>query len=301
MVSVIIPTYNAASYLPSLLKSLEEQTLPHELVIIDSGSNDETLTILKRHNITPHIIPKSSFNHGGTRNLGASLATNNILVYLTQDALPARKDALEKIVDMLMSQDNIAMAYGRQLPYPDASTLSQFARQTNYPAESKLKSKALIPELGIKTCSCSNSFAAYRKDRLLASGGFAVDIILGEDVTVAAKYILGDQILGYCAEAEVYHSHNYTIGEEFKRYFDIGVFHDEQRDIISQFTRAESEGFAYLWDELKYLVKTSQTGLIPEQLLRTGAKYVAYRAGRWHRKLPISLKRRWSMHSFYWK
>ncbi|GAB3986954.1 glycosyltransferase [Spirosoma daeguense] len=301
MVSVIIPTYNAASYLPSLLKSLEEQTQPHELIIIDSESKDETLSILQSRNIAVHSIPKGTFNHGGTRNLGAELAHNNILVYLTQDALPARKDTLENIVTMLQGRNDMPMAYGRQLPYPDASVLSQFARLTNYPPHSLLKSKDLIPKLGIKTCSCSNSFAAYRKDKLVESGGFPVDVILGEDVTVAARFILDGQILGYCAEAEVYHSHNYTITEEFKRYFDIGVFHHEQREFIDQFSRAESEGVTYILDEVNYLIKNSHAGLIPEQFIRTVAKYVAYKAGRWHEKLPVSLKRKWSMHAFFWK
>ncbi|MBD2705116.1 glycosyltransferase family 2 protein [Spirosoma sp. BT702] len=301
MVSVIIPTYNAASYLPSLLKSLEEQTLPHELIILDSESSDETKAILAHNNISVHTIPKGTFNHGATRNIGTSLAKHNVLVFLTQDALPANKYTLENIVKMLLSRDDMPMVYGRQLPYPDASTLSQFARLSNYPPESLLKTKALIPKLGIKTCNCSNSFAAYRKDKLIEHGGFPSDAILGEEVTLAAKLILEGQILGYCGDAEVYHSHNYTIGEEFKRYFDIGVFHYEKRSLISHYTRAESEGFAYIIDEVNYLIRNAKAYLIPEQFIRTVAKYVAYKAGQWHTKLPISLKRRWSMHSFYWK
>jgi len=202
---------------------------------------------------------------------------------------------------MLESREDIAMAYGRQLPYKDASTLSRFARMTNYPASSMLKSKSLIPKLGIRACHCSNSFAVYKKDRLLSVGGFPVDTILGEDVSVAARLILNDQILGYCAESEVYHSHDYSIVEEFKRYFDIGVFHKQQHSILSYFSKAEGEGFSYVLSEWKYLINKRKFVLIPEQIVRTFAKYAGYKAGLSYNKLPISIKRKWSMHNLFWR
>ncbi|WP_332368198.1 glycosyltransferase family A protein [Spirosoma telluris] len=211
MVSIVIPTLNAIKYLPALLQSLRAQTLEHELVIIDSSSTDGTVPYLKQHNIPFLSIPTSSFNHGATRNYGASVAKGDAIVFMTQDALPSHPDTLARLIEALFSDDDIALAYGRQLPHPDADVMSQFARFANYPAQSKLKSKNDIALMGIKACHCSNSFAAYKKDILFAIGGFPSDTILGEDVSVGARMILNDKRIFYCAEAAVYHSHNYTI------------------------------------------------------------------------------------------
>lgn len=301
MVSVIIPTHNAAAYLPLLLKRLREQTLSHELILIDSESDQATQRIFDQQKINVVRIKKEDFNHGTTRNLGLQIAAYDTVIYMTQDALPACSTTLQSLVDMLYSQDNIAMAYGRQLPYPETGVFGRFARLINYPAESLLKTKALIPRMGIKTCSCSNSFAVYRKSELLAVGGFPTDTILGEDVSVAARFILQDKAIAYCAEAAVYHSHDYTLGEEFKRYFDIGVFHQEQRSVLSAFTQVETEGFKFVVEEWKYLIQDGHWTLLPAQLVRTAAKYIGYRLGSWEQYLPTSVKRSISMHPSFWK
>jgi len=286
--------------MPLLLKRLKEQTLIHELIIIDSESTDNTQDIVNHESVTLVPIKKSSFNHGTSRNLGLKLAKSNTVVFMTQDALPASPHTLETLVAMLNSQDDIAMAYGRQLPYPETGVFGRFARLMNYPDYSIVKTKALIPEMGIKTCSCSNSFAAYRKSDLELVGGFPSDTILGEDVSVAARFILQGKAVAYCAEAQVFHSHDYTVFEEFQRYFDIGVFHQEQQAVLSEFSKADSEGFKYVVQELKYLSHNGYAKLIPAQLMRTIAKYIGYKMGRQENYVPISVKRRISMHPGFW-
>lgn len=300
MVTVIIPTYNAERYLRTLLLKLSEQTLPHRLIIIDSDSSDSTKEIVIDHKVELIQIEKASFNHGSTRNLGAKLANSEIIVFMTQDALPASSNTLECLVDALSSREDIALAYGRQLPYPNTKIFERFARMTNYPEISVVKNKNLIPEMGIKTCSCSNSFAAYKKNALLAVGGFPSNTVLGEDVSVAARLILTGKSIAYAAEAEVFHSHDYTVGEEFKRYFDIGAFHREEREILSNFSKAESEGFRYVLQEWSYLRQNDQLISIPMQLLRTFAKYTGYKLGIWQKYIPNYLKRKISMHSSFW-
>ncbi|GAB4015096.1 glycosyltransferase family 2 protein [Spirosoma koreense] len=301
MISVVIPTYNAATYLPSLLDRLANQTIAHELIIIDSSSTDQTPILLKERGIAFHSIPAKEFNHGATRNFGVSLATHENVIMLTQDALPADNKALERLVAMMNRQPTIGMAYGRQLAYPQAQLMSQFARLTNYPPQSIIKSKADISRLGIRTCHCSNSFAVYRKSVLLSVGGFPTDTVLGEDVVVGAHLIQNGYSIAYCADALVYHSHDYTMMEEFRRYFDIGAFHQQQRPLLKPFQRAESEGFRYVLDEWKYLKQHHAMASIPNQLVRTGAKYIGYRLGRLYDKMPVSLRQRLSMHPRFWK
>lgn len=299
MVSVVIPTYNAARYLPALLDRLAEQTLPHELRIIDSSSTDGTQALLQERGIRFEVIPAAEFNHGGTRNRGVTAARHEWVIFLTQDALPTAPDTLERLVAPLARPD-VAMAYGRQLPYPDTHVFGAFARIANYPDQSRLKTRADIPELGIRTCSCSNSFAAYKKSALQAVGGFPSDVILGEDVTVAAQFILNGLTVAYCADAQVWHSHDYTPAEEFRRYFDIGVFHRQQRQHLQAFAGAESQGLKYMADECRFLIRTGYARLLPAQAMRLAAKYIGYRAGRHHEWLPMGLRRQFSMSRTYW-
>jgi rhamnosyltransferase len=300
MISVIIPLYNALGYLEPLLNGLAQQTTPHELILIDSSSTDGTPEWLRERQIPFHSIPTATFNHGSTRNLGVSLAKSDYVVMLTQDALPNGSDCLEKLTKVLQADPNVALAYGRQLPYPDATLLSQFARQTNYPTGNQRKTKADIDRLGIRACHCSNSFAVYRKSALLAAGGFPSDVILGEDVVVAAQFILAGLDIVYYGDAEVVHSHNYTVGEEFRRYFDIGAFHQQRFALLQPFLRAESEGFRYVQNEWRFLRQQHRLDLIPNQLLRTLAKYVGYRVGRIQNRLPNWVKPQISMHSSFW-
>lgn len=300
MISVVIPLYNAIGYIETLLNKLAQQTVPYELILIDSSSTDGTSDWLRQRNVPFTSIPTASFNHGTTRNLGLLMASGEYVLMLTQDAIPATPQSLERLVSVLELDAATALAYGRQLPYPDATLLSQFARQTNYPPGNQVKTKADIDRLGIRTCHCSNSFAIYRKEALLSLGGFPSDVILGEDVVVAAQFIQKGLSVVYCGDAEVVHSHNYSVGDEFKRYFDIGAFHQQRYDLLRPFLRTNSEGLNYVRSEWGFLRSNRRLDLIPNQLIRTVAKYAGYRMGRLQDRLPNAFKQWVSMHRSFW-
>lgn len=57
-------------------------------------------------------------------------------------------------------------------------------------------------------------------------------MIFGEDTIAAAMLLQGGKKIAYVSDAEAYHSHNYTVGQEFKRYFDIGVLHSTENWIL---------------------------------------------------------------------
>lgn len=301
MITVIIPTFNAKFYLSQLIESLKGQTIDHELIILDSESNDDTREFLYKANIPFVHVPKASFNHGSTRNMGVELAKNEIVLFLTQDALPVASNTLEILVKTLYDYENVAMAYGRQIPYPNTGIFGQFARYSNYPKESLLKNKSSIKQLGIKTCSCSNSFSVYRKSLLQKIGGFPSNNILGEDVSVAAQFILQGYDLAYSAEAQVFHSHDYSLTQEFKRYFDIGVFHQQQQLVLEPFTNVESAGFRYVVEESNYLIRNGAYNFLPIQYLRTLAKYIGYKIGHSHNRFPQWFNRSLSMHRSFWQ
>src|SRR5690606_21821348 len=96
--------------------------------------------------------------------------------------------------------------------------------------------------LGLKAVFSSNSFAVYRLSVLRELGGFPERVILSEDMHLAARAVMAGHKLAYAAQAAVRHSHNYTPLQEFRRYFDIGVFHTEQAWIARTFGGAGGEG-----------------------------------------------------------
>ncbi|MEN8169037.1 MAG: glycosyltransferase [Pseudomonadota bacterium] len=299
--AVIVPTLNPgpiwAEWLDSLL--LSNGVERENVLIIDSNSSDNTLSISKRHGVHVKQISRSEFDHGGTRQLALqSFPDAEIIVFLTQDAVLEGAASIEMLCGTF-DDPAVGAAYGRQLPHPDAKPLGAHARLFNYNDKSYTRCREDIPKFGIKTAFISNSFAAYRVTALDEVGGFPRDVILGEDACVAARMLMKDWSVAYCAEARVYHSHDYTIFEEFRRYFDIGVFHAREHWLLDEFGKPEGEGGRFIRSEMRYLWHNAP-GLLPEAIARTFFKYFGYRLGRIEQRLPVAVKRLLSMHRRYW-
>ena len=223
-IACIIPTYNGRQELERLLDSLARQRIEFDTFIVDSSSRDGTFERAQARCPNVLRIDSKDFNHGGTRQMMVERHPDYaVCVFLTQDAYLEDPDALAAIVRPF-SDPTVGAVCGRQLPHLDAVPLAQHARQFNYPPHSQLKSLADAPQLGIKTAFMSNSFSAYRREALLAVGGFPNHVILSEDMYVAAKMLLAGWKVAYEGQACCRHSHNYSLKEEFRRYFDIGVF-----------------------------------------------------------------------------
>ncbi len=298
-ISVIIPTYNAENYLPKLLDSLEKQTIKFELIIIDSSSTDSSVQIAKKYTDNVTVIPQNEFDHGGTRSKTAKLAKGDILVYLTQDALPLDENTIRNITKVFDNKKVVA-AYGKQIPYDGTSLFGRHLRNFNYTNTSYIRTLKNKEQFGIKTAFLSDSFAAYKKSMLENVGWFKDGLILGEDTYAGAKMILAGHALAYVSNAQVYHSHSYTIIEEFKRYFDIGVFHQCESWILKEFGKPEGEGMRYIKSEFKYLLQNDAWYLIPEFFMRNGMKYLGYKMGQNYENLPYWLIKRISMHHSWW-
>lgn len=299
-VGLIVPTLNAGSLWESWLKAFEQQTRkPDCLLVIDSSSSDDTVALAQAHGFDVRVIAKSEFNHGGTRQFGIDvLPALDIIVFLTQDALLAAPDAIERLLAGF-SDRRVGAAYGRQLPHRNAGPIAAHARLFNYPAESQLRSLEARKRFGIKTAFISNSFAAYRYNALMLVGGFPVDTIMNEDTYVAGKMLTSGWKIAYCADAQVFHSHDYGFMDEFKRYFDIGVFHTHTAWLQQTFGGASGEGLRFVISEMRYLVKRSPW-LIPSAVLRTGLKWLGFKLGALHRGLPSAIRRCFSLHKTFW-
>lgn len=299
MISVIIPTLNAEKHIQNILKSLKEQSLPSEIIVIDSSSSDNTVKIAESYGVKTIIIKREDFDHGGTRNLAVNHATGNIIVFLTQDALPVNEYLIENLIKPLQDE-KLALCYGRQIAKNDSTPLERFTRAFNYPDEPLMKGKEHIELLGIKTFFCSNVCSAIKKSAFKEVGGFPEKAIMNEDMVLAAKLILKGYKTAYVPEAGVIHSHNYTLCQQFKRYFDIGVSLKDNSWML-EYVGADKEGVKFLKEEIRYLFKNREYRWIPYVIGEAISKYSGYRLGLSYTKIPNPLRKRLSMHSNYWK
>ncbi len=299
MVSVVIPTYNASRYLDAQLKALRAQSVKDlEILVIDSSSSDRTLDIAKAYAVQTLSISKEEFDHGGTRTLaGKARSVGDILVYMTQDALPCGDRAIEILIQPLLAEKICGAAFGRQIPYQDATPFAQHLRLFNYPSQSYIRTYADRTALGIRVAFCSNSFAAYRRKALENVGWFKSGLLMGEDMHACAELLKQGYHVAYAADACVFHSHNYSLPQEFKRYFDLGAFLRKEHWILEEFGKPEGEGLRFIRSELSYLIKTGYPHYVPLSVLRAAVKGVGYRLGHLYRHLPKWAIQRMSMHS----
>ncbi len=300
-VGLIVPTLNAGVEWKEWLSALDSQTLQPDLkLVIDSSSTDETAILAMQHGFDVKVISREEFDHGGTRLLAAKLLSEaDILVYLTQDAMLASRSSLERIVNCFRD-DSVASAYGRQLPAHNATVLAAHHRAYNYPDTSFSVSKSDLNDLGIRAAFCSNSFAAYRRVPLLDVGGFSEKLIMGEDMLAALKLIEAGNTHCYCAESTVYHSHNFSLPAEFRRFFDMGVFHRVETCIDKLRASTTQEGAGYVIAELGFAWQKSVV-VFCRSFVRNGTRAIAYAVGRNYKLLPLSLCKWLSNSPLYWR
>ena len=342
---LVVPTYNPGLQAwAQLVQALQSQNCkPMQVVVVDSGSTDGSLALSQQAGFTVLHTQAQHFNHGATRKwalnqgfLGqhpvnessnAAIASHPIdlnkapqfAVFLTQDAILASPNALAELLQAFQDPQ-VAAAYGRQLPKPQAHWLEAHTRAFNYPETSRTVQLQDKDSLGLKVCFFSNAFGAYRLSALQALGGLPAGLPLGEDTFTAGKLLLSGQSLHYQANAAVYHSHHYNGLQDFQRMFDTGVFHAQNPWLVQSFGRAEGEGWRLLrhqWAHLQWLASgqaaatataTATQGKPPSllgglwQMVFTNAvKLCGYKMGQWHRLWPKSLNKRLSMYKSFWQ
>jgi rhamnosyltransferase len=269
------------------------------MIVVDSASQDSTVAIAESCSARTITIRREQFDHGATRNLGAAAACGDVLVFLTQDALPSGSMLLERLIEPLY-ESGCAASYGRQLPGPDANPTERFARFFNYPDTPAIKDRSRIAEMGIKAFFFSNVCSAVRADVFRRAGGFPHDLIMDEDLLFAAGLITSGYTIAYAPAACVVHSHNYGLLRQFRRYFDIGVFFGDNLRLLDDIS-LNQEGTKLLRRQLAYLFRTAAYRWIPYCLIETLVRYSAYRLGMRYKLVPEGLRPLLSMHRAFWE
>lgn len=280
-VTVVVLTCNAGEQFKECAEMLKKQTANiARVLIIDSSSTDCTVEICKGFGFEVDVIQRKDFGHGKTRQYALEKVATEFVVYMTQDALLYDESSIANLIRMIESDENIGAAFGRQLPYSSTGILGSFARINNYPSNSFINTFEDRSEKGIKTAFLSDSFAAYKREVLEKLGGFPTNVNFGEDMYVAAKMLMAGYKTGYCAEAKVYHAHDYSLKQEYERSKEIGKFHKQEQWILDIFGKAEGEGFKYVINEARYLLKNGKWYMLPVAFLKNVFKLLGYKVGR---------------------
>ena len=221
-VSVLLLTKNARQDLERVLPVLfaQKQVSPFEVIAIDSGSSDGSLEVLRRFPVQLRQLPAKEFHHARTRNLAASLASGQILIFLSQDAVPA-SDLWLKMMISNFEDPNVAAVYGRQFPKPGSSVEREDALDTIYGDKKVIKDPAHRDGMGYRFYHFSDVNAAIRRS-VWEEEHFPEDLKVFEDLGIAKRILDRGWKIVYEPQAAVFHSHTHTTVGLFKRYFDIG-------------------------------------------------------------------------------
>lgn len=226
-IDIICPLYNGSNYIENLNKSLLKQKNVNinEIKYILTESNDNSENILKKLKCNYKVIKPNDFSHSLTREKEGLNSKADIIAFITQDIDIRNIDWLEKLVKPIINGEADA-CYSRQLT--KYNNIEKYTRESNYPNKSMIKSKEDIKKYGLKTFFFSDASSAIKKDIFVKLNGYDnKNLPINEDMYFAYKLIMNDYKIEYCADSVVYHSHNFTLKEIYKRYKLTGKFFKE--------------------------------------------------------------------------
>lgn len=297
-IGIAILTYYSKPHLTKCLPPFLNSPLKPRVMVIDSSSKDGTVEEAKSMGVETIVIPQTIFNHGLTREMARKHLDTDIVVMITPDAYAVDDLVLEKLIQPLIEK-RASASYARQLPHDGAGFFESFPREFNYPQQGHVRGIEDINKYGTYTFFCSDSCAAYLNSALDEIGGFK-EVLLGEDTVAAAELLRKGHKIAYAAEAQVKHSHRYTLKDEFRRYFDTGIARSQYRHLIACAGKDTKRGNQFFIQMTKKLIR-KRPDLLPYAFLQTFVKWCGYQVGRMSVNAPLWWKRKMSSQPYYWK
>ena len=300
-VDAVIPAYKPGHDLRKLVEKLLDQTVRLGRIIIIN--TDREYFDEKEYLIAPAVevvhITRHEFDHAGTRDMGLRMSDADYVLFMTIDAIPKDNYLVEKLLSGFRRADNIAVSYARQLPKKDCNRIEQITREFNYPAQSRVQTSDDIKELGIKAYFCSDVCAMYDTSIYRSLGGFKAPAIFNEDMVYAAGALDAGYAVSYCADALVYHSHNYTGRQYYRRNFDLGVSQADHPEIFERFN-VKGTGMQLVRKSLAQICRSGTPADIIRLVYYSGMKYLGFRKGKNYRKLSLKSCLKHTSDKEYW-
>ncbi len=206
--SIVIRCFNEERHIGKLLSGIGQQTESnYEIILVDSGSTDATLSIASHYPVKILSIPPEEFSFGRSLNLGCAAATGEFVVIVSAHVYPMYEDWLELLLEGFADSD-VALCYGRQrgdeqTRYSEHQVFAQWFR-----AESR--TRQIDP-------FCNNANAAVRRS-LWLQRPYNEDLTGLEDLDWALSMVNQGRVLSYAASAEVFHAHEESPARIYNRY-----------------------------------------------------------------------------------
>lgn len=248
-IDIICPLYNAEKYIEELDKNIKKQknVTINKIQYILTKSQDKTEEILDKLEATYKVIESQEFSHSLTREKEAFESNADILVFITQDIIIEDEMWLHYLVKDIENEKCDA-AFSRQLC--NNYSIEKYTRELNYPAESYYVAKEDIDRLQLRTFFFSDASSAIKRDVFVKLNGYdGKNLPISEDMYIAYKLITNGYTIKYCADSKVIHSHNFTLKEQYKRYYDTGRFFKENDYLNKYKVNSSGAGMA------KYVLK----------------------------------------------
>ncbi len=272
LTSIIIRTYNEQTYLDQLLLMIEKQRcmcVEKEVVIVDSGSTDQTLNIAKKHNCRITHINKDEFTFGRSLNIGCDFARGDLLVFVSGHCIPVDEHWLDELCKPLI-EGTVSYTYGRQVGKDTTKYSESRHFEKWFPAYSKLPQEGFF---------CNNANAAVTR-KAWRRYRFNEELTGLEDMYLAKQLINKGNVIGYVSTAAVYHIHDeswhqisiryereaYALHQimpevnislfDFVRFFASGIVTDfscaiSEKQLLSKFSEIIFFRFNHYWGSYK--------------------------------------------------
>lgn len=301
--SVLIPVKNGGALLGEVLDAVLGQRAPwpFEVIVIDSGSTDGSVELVRGRGVRCETVAPNQFGHGRTRNQLGALSKGQFLVFITQDARPASVDWLFRLVSACDAAPDVAGAFGPHIAHPDARTVTQ--------RELALHFAGFGAEQSVVRLDDRERFAVdmgYRQWLHFFSNNNSClrrsvwehlpfpDVAFAEDQTWALAAVEAGYGKAYAPQAAVFHSHdfgawetlqrNFDEARSFQRYFGYRIQSELLRALASGALLARRDA-AWLHEQpglkgVAYLKQVLSMGLIEY------ARVIGQYLGTWHERLP---------------
>jgi len=289
-VSIIIPTKNGGASLAACLETMCNQNYNGEIeiIIVDSGSFDDTLSIAKQFSNRIIEINPKEFTHGYSRNLGASKAHGEYLVFCNQDVVPAHANWLSNLLEPL-KEERIAASYSRQVPPPGTQYFEKVFLEHHYPSTNVIHFYEGLKKRGPREGVLFSTVSGALRRSIWENFQFDENIIMSEDQEIAFRLLKSGWRIAYRGDSVVYHSNQYTLLSVFRRYFDSGwsMAYPQEIRILSP-----SKSLSYLISSCVDLLLGEGASLLERlgSLIYLGAKVTGFVLGQTAPSMPLYIR-----------
>mgnify|MGYP003653543430 FL=1 len=284
-VSIVFRALNEERWFEDALMACKSQKLDgltSEIILVDSGSTDATLSIAERHDCNIRHIGKSEFTFGRSLNRGCEAASGKYFVFISAHCIPTHDGWMQALIQPLID-GAVDYTYGRQIGDEGSNFSEKRLFEKYFPSFDRLPQEGFF---------CNNANAAIRADTW-ARYRFDEECTGLEDMVLARQIVSDGGKIGYVASAPVVHIHDETLSQTQRRYYREALtlrtimpeVHVTRIDAVRYFLAGSLHDLAAAWNQHAFFPYLPQIiGFRFMQYLGT------YRGHNEHRRLSRAQK-----------